>query len=110
MSETKTTPAVKTPVITVDGKKHKAIPPKARAWRDFVTLYEGVYDIAPEDYLDKMAECIAGVFDDDITADVVIDNTRVDEIKPLFDKCLAWISALVSGRLSEIPNGEAETV
>lgn len=94
------------PMITYGGKTYTAIPPKVQAWHDFVAFESGVIDTPAELYLEKMAELIASVFEEEVTKDMVMDALRIDEIKPFFKKVFLWIVRLVNSRLEEVPNVE----
>lgn len=98
---------VKTPLIVLGGITYKAIPPKVKAWHDFVAFEAGTDDIPAEDYMERMAELVASVFGKDVTAERIEREMAITDLKPLYRRILTWIVSLVNVKLSEIPNGEA---
>jgi D-serine dehydratase len=106
MANQKTAPAV--PELVINQKKYKAVPPKARAWRDFIVFEENVDSIPAKDFMDRMAALIADVFPEEITADVILDNIPINEIKKLYRDSSRYVIGLVYGKLEQLPNGEAE--
>lgn len=105
MTNKKTAPVV--PELVINQKKYKAVPPKARAWRDFITFEEDVERIPAKDFMDRMAALIAEVFPEEITSDVILDNIPINEIKKLYRDSFRYVIGLVYGKLEQLPNGEA---
>ena len=93
---------VKTPFIVLGGITYKAIPPKVKAWHDFVAFEAGTDTIPAEDYMECMAELVASVFGKDVTAERIEREMAITDLKPLYRRILT-----LNVKLSEIPNGEA---
>lgn len=100
----------KTPTIVLAGKTYHALPPKVKAWHDFVSFEAGSEDIPAEDYLDRMADLVASVFPSEVTGEKIIEDLDIRDLKPLYRELLSWIVELVNAKLSKIPNGETEPV
>ena len=94
------------PTIVIGGKTYKAKIPKVRAWRDFMAFETGTGEIPAEEFLDRMAERIASVFDAPVTAKVIEDELPITRIRPLYQEIFQWIVSLVNQKMAEIPNGE----
>lgn len=98
---------MKYPMIEIKGKKYYAKPPKVKAWHDFMSFDSVAADMPVEDYLQKMADLIASVFGSPVTGDMICENLRLDEIRPLFTEILRWLVLLVNNKMDSFPNGEA---
>lgn len=89
------------PVLTINGKSYEMQEPKARMWRTWTKFHEEKGTLPPEDFIDKHAELLAGVFDG-VTADDILDNLDLADIMPLYFKCYTCLTSLLTAKLSEI--------
>ena len=92
--------------INIDGIEHIAQMPKAAVWRKFMKFDDEKKNMKLRDYIDKHAEMIALVFDDEVTADKVLDNFDLNKIIPFYNDVFVWVITLITGKLDKIPNAE----
>lgn len=90
--------------IVLDGKEYTTINPKARVWREFVKFDEQKKELELINYVDKHAEMIASVFNDEVTADKILDNIDLDDIMPIYNDVFRWLLSQISTKLNKIPN------
>lgn len=100
--------------IKLGGKTYTAKRPKARLWRDFMK-YDEVDAKNPDMNLlqrfDTEIDFVVKAYDHpEVTAEVIMDNYGVDEIKSLYADVAIWLIKLWAGKLAQIPNEESPTV
>lgn len=98
-------PVVSKPVLEIGSQRYTAAMPKVKAWHDFIAFEVGTDDIPAEDYLNRMADLLAGLFPR-VTADMIIDNMPLDEIRPKFKECERWLTWLINSKLQKLPKNE----
>lgn len=101
---------MKTPEIIIDGKTCIAQKPKAKVFRDALRYDEidrKTMDI--NQCIDREAEIVAALYGDNITADGILENYEIDQIRELYASAIIWMLGIWSGRLAEIPNAENPT-
>lgn len=96
----------KRPVLKIGPNSYKASVPKVKAWHDFMEFETSIEDLPTVEYMDRMAELVASLFPN-TTADVIMNNVDLPDMKPLYNKCRDWIVYLVNVEIDKIPkNGE----
>lgn len=94
--------------LTLAGVTYKARKPKVKDWYDMAKFDDSIKDIGIADYIKGAAACVAAVFDD-LTADDIIKNMDIDDIKPAYRDCWAWLVHCSNEKLEQLPNGETGT-
>lgn len=95
-----------TPTIYMHGKKRRAVKPKAVVWREFSRFMDGQTENENTDAATNYARLIVMVFPD-LTAEELLNNIDIEDLKPLYELVALWITKLVNGKLNELPKAES---
>lgn len=91
--------------ITINGQKYKPGKSKAKMWRELMLFDETKTDISLEDFIDVHAEIIVKTFaNQDLTANMLIDNLDLDEILPLYSSVFKWFCGQLNAKTATLPN------
>ena len=91
--------------IDINGKKYKPGKSKAKMWRELMEFDNQKTDIALEDFIDAHAEIIVKTFgNQDLTANMLIDNMDLDEILPLYSSVFKWFCGQLNAKTAKLPN------
>lgn len=104
---------MKTPTITLNGKTFTPAPPKVKLWREITKFKEKFSDALPTDEqaLDEMEDLIVSAFNcSEITRETIDEQLNLGEFIPLFTQIAEWVAEVVTGKASELPNGDTPTV
>ena len=90
--------------IDINGKKYKHGKSKAKMWRELMQFDDQKADIPLEDFIDAHAEIIAKTFgNQDLTANMLIDNLDLDEILPLYSSAFKWFCGQLNAKTAKLP-------
>ena len=92
--------------INIDGIEHIAQMPKAIAWRRFIKFDSNKDNRKLDTFIDNAAELIASLFDDEVTADKVLENLDLDQIIPFYNKVFKWLLGIINNLAKKIPNAD----
>lgn len=99
------------PKIKIGNKTYTAIRPKTKLWRKLVR-YRSVHGdpekVAenPEEHMaaiDDLFELMADALPDEVTADMLENETYMDDFTKFAGRTMAWIEFVVSGRTEKLP-------
>ena len=98
------------PMVIIDGQKYTPENPKCAVWRTVMELEDNMSDVPVTEIVDRMASAIALAFGrNEVTAEKVIDQVNVDDIRPLFKTVFLWLLDLFVSKAKQLPNAETET-
>ncbi|MBR1728065.1 MAG: hypothetical protein IJ728_00850 [Selenomonadaceae bacterium] len=97
---------MKKPKIEINGKTYEIKPIKARDWRRFFKFDEERKDLLTVEFIEKHCELLAGMFEDFITIDELLNHLTVSEVINLYDECLKYFLSLLTEKLGEVKNAE----
>lgn len=98
---------VNAPKIVIDGKTYQAKKPKARFWREIMAFDDSIPSLTTVEFIDQMAGIIALAFKD-LTADEILDNVELDDIRKIYADLYKWVLWLLNSKMETLPkNSEA---
>ena len=98
------------PQININGVNHEMKKPLARDWKNFEKFEQDRKQIPLADYVDKLCEFLATLFDG-VTADDLLDNLPLDEVQQLYADCYLAYWNLLRGKIDELEkNSQSTTV
>ena len=99
---------MKLPQIEINGVTYTMKKPKARNWAAMVKFEQDRKKILTIDYVDKICEFIATLFEG-LTADDLLDNLMLEEVQKIYKECHICYWDLLSGKFEELEKN-SETV
>lgn len=87
------------PTITINGNKIEMPKVKARVWREVMALTAERKNVSAADFVDRHCEVIALAFN--VTKDDVLDNIFIDDVLPIFNAILAYVSELLFNKIGD---------
>lgn len=75
--------------------------PKARFWATFAKFDDERTKIPLVDYVDKLCEFLATLFDD-VSADDLLDNVELSEVQNIYRECSNYLWTLLGGKVEEL--------
>lgn len=89
------------PQIEINGTTYTMTKPKARGWTAMAKFEQDRAKILVIDYVDKVCEFLATLFDG-VTADDLLDNVPLEDIQTLYFDCYNAYWDMLAGKFEEL--------
>ena len=101
---------MKLPQIEINGVTYTMKKPKANFWSKFVKFDKGKSQIPLAEYVDKVCEFLAEIFDG-LTKDILLDNLYLEEVQGKYLECADCYWNMLTGKFKELEkNSQAAEV
>lgn len=87
------------PTIEVNGKEYEIKAVKPKQWREFFKFDDERGELPLSELLDKHCEAIAGFFDDEVTAEYLLENMDIADVLKVYHEIRAYLMELVTSKL-----------
>lgn len=95
------------PKITIDGREITPAPVKMRVWRELLKDSESENKLDMAARMDAYMRGIVNVFGrDDVTVETLENNLAVEDVIPLYSRCVQYVFGLAFAKLDKLPNAE----
>jgi hypothetical protein len=94
------------PTVTIDGKTYTAPEPKAKLWREIMTIQKSLKNIKDEDLYQTIIKTIVSAFRHPEITTETAEEIDANCLFPLFEGIIKWVNDRVHNYAEKLPNAE----